>query len=1001
MMLVRLTAHAACLCLVGAMSLWPVQAQDGSPDAVSALIEQLGDAEDADRLAILTQLVDRTYRRAPGDAVQYSDEAITLLDRFPDEALERQLLMQTGRAYDTLRDTTQMLRYAKRLREMDDVLAAGHAAFLTGRTRIRQRRYAGAERSLLVALERYTAMGHDRYQTTVLYNLGISTRRQDKLEVAHDYYDRVSTAYAALGDVRNQGNAVYWMGRVALEAEAFAYAAEVLTDAVALREAVGDSVDLASTHYYAGQAYEEQGDYDQAFVHHTAAFALREALGATFDMARSMNALGDLHEDQGDLQEARALYERARDLFRDMDRLAGVAATTNNMGTTYLAAEEWVEAQAAFATYLDLSRELGDVVREARAYQNLGIAYAGQGNAATALDYFDQARALFRAQGRREPLADTYRSTAQAFAALGAYEEALAAADSSLVLAEALGALPVVREAQQVRGRILEAMGRFADALAAERAAEVAEDALFNPQSQEVIAEVQGAFQTREQRARIAALEQQQQAQRRWLATLVGGVLLMGVIVALLARQQRSRRRELDALERARQAEAERAASLEAADAIKSQFLANISHELRTPLTLALGPVRDLLDGRFEDVDEAQPYFERAERNGERLRRMINQLLEVAELDAGAVSLHLKRHDIAAFCREIVALFDDFARQRGITLTADLTAEPLMLVYDTEHLEKILANLLSNAIKFTSAGGTIGLRVTAAEDTVCLEVRDTGEGIAPEHLPHLFDRFYQANQSNTRRHEGSGIGLALVKELVELHDGHVEAESTLGEGTTVRIYLPTTLLPNGPHLPSEPDEKAENALAASAETQYADDESLAVATEGERPVVLLVEDNADMRAYVRAHLDDGYRVIEASDGQQGLEAAQAEVPDLVISDVMMPEMDGVVLTNALKTDVRTSHIPIVLLTARAAVKDRIAGFEAGADAYLPKPFDPSDLREVVSKWVETYHPGSSLKEEIAKPMVTFSPRNIGLDEELEYENLFTSADLEGNKLVGR
>ncbi|GAB5518868.1 MAG: hypothetical protein RhofKO_11190 [Rhodothermales bacterium] len=944
-MRVRLIACFAYLCLLGGagigLGVSQVWAQAEPAGETSRLVEELATSADEERLSILAELINQTYRSQPEEAVRYSEKALALLARFPDEALKRHVLMQTGRAYDALRDTTRMFDYAERLDRMGETLAAGHAAYLTGRARIRQRDYAAAETSLTEALDRYTVSASDEHRAAALYSLGIATRRQGELETAHDYYEQASLAFADLGNVRSQGDARYWMGRVALDAEAFAYAAEVLTDAISLREAAGDTLGWARAHHSAGEAYEEQGDYAPAFVHHTQAFALREALGATFDMATSLNALGDLHEDQGDLGEARTLYQRAQVLFREVGRLDGVAATTNNIGTTHLAAEEWAEAKVAFTTYLDLSRELGDPVREARAYQNLGVAYTGQGDASTALDYFEQARALFRAQGRREPLADTYRSTAEALAATGAYEDALAATDSALVLSEAIGALPVAHEAHLVRSAIFEEMGRYEEALAALQAAEAAEDALYSPASQAAIAEVQGAFQTREQKRQIEALEREQQAQRQWLMALMAGLALLGIIAALLASRYQARRREVAALERARQAEAERIAGLEQADALKSQFLANISHELRTPLTLAMGPVHDLLDGRFETMDEAEPHFARAQRNGQRLLRLINQLLDVAELDADAVELYLQPHDLVAFCREIAALFEDFAQQRGLTLTTELPAEQLLVVFDGDHMEKIVANLLSNAIKFTPVGGTIRLAVAQEEDTVCLVVKDTGEGIAKDHLPHLFDRFYQAEQASTRRHEGSGIGLALVKELVELHQGRVEAESTLGEGTTVRMYLPATLTPTV-------STTSGDGHPIAAESTYVDVAESPSEPEGasasEHPVLLIVEDNADMRAYLRSHLAAAFDLLEAANGAAGLVQAQEQVPDLIISDVMMPGMDGYALTHALKSDVRTSHIPVLLLTARGAVADQVAGFASGADAYLPKPFDATLLR---------------------------------------------------------
>ncbi|MEM8601677.1 MAG: ATP-binding protein, partial [Bacteroidota bacterium] len=413
---------------------------------------------------------------------------------------------------------------------------------------------------------------------------------------------------------------------------------------------------------------------------------------------------------------------------------------------------------------------------------------------------------------------------------------------------------------------------------------------------------------------------------------------------------------------------AEQAAALRRADAVKTRFLANLTHEFRTPLTLTFGPLDDLLADRYATVDEARPVLRRARRQGERLLRLINQLLDLARMDAEGIRLRPEHGDLAAFLRHRVALFGSRLEERGLAVHLDLPEAPILHAFDPRLLETAVLNLLANAVKFTEPGGTItvGAR-TDALGTATVWIRDTGVGIAPEHLPHVFDRFYQADGSNTRQHEGSGIGLALVQEVAALHGGTVSAESELGVGTTFTLRLPrltgvaqpdaggaapplqvseSTPPPGAETRALAPEDRAGHEATTGANgTAQAPREAVpgADAPESERPVVLVVEDSPDLRAYLRSHLDATYDVIEATDGAEGVRLALEHVPDLVLSDVMMPLLDGFAVLATLKTDPRTSHVPIVLLTARADAESRQLGLGEGADDYLAKPFDMGEV----------------------------------------------------------
>ncbi len=422
----------------------------------------------------------------------------------------------------------------------------------------------------------------------------------------------------------------------------------------------------------------------------------------------------------------------------------------------------------------------------------------------------------------------------------------------------------------------------------------------------------------------------------------------------------------------------QQADELRRANALKSRFLANISHEFRTPLTLTFGPLDDLLSGQFSGIDQARSHLERARRNGHRLLRLINQLLDLSRLDAGALRLHARRYDLVPFLQQRLAVFESLAASRRLRLRFTAEAERLPHVFDAERLETVVLNLISNAFKFTPEGGTITVAVRKDDaGQAVLSVHDTGVGIPPEHLPYLFDRFYQVDGSTTRAREGTGIGLALVKQLVDLHGGHIAVESTVGQGTTFTVTLPEREAgaawgdDGGP----AGSRTAEVVLADLARSRPGGDGAPAEEVGEEATVVLVVEDNADMRAYIRAHLEAAYHVVEAANGVEGLEQARALVPDLVLSDVMMPQMDGFDLLAALKADERTSHVPVVLLTARADVESKLHGLDTGADDYLAKPFNADELNTRVRNLIEQRR---LLREKYSREVLVLGAREVTL-----------------------
>ncbi len=409
---------------------------------------------------------------------------------------------------------------------------------------------------------------------------------------------------------------------------------------------------------------------------------------------------------------------------------------------------------------------------------------------------------------------------------------------------------------------------------------------------------------------------------------------------AIVSKRTDEVRRQKDILE-------EQAKKLLELDRLKSNFFANISHEFRTPLTLIMGQIENLLGASPEELTRKK--LKTALSNSRQLQALINRLLELTKLESGEFRMKVSRTELNSFLRNILSAFESLTERQNIKLEFNRFSNDIYVYIDREKIEEVFNNLISNAIKFTQANGTISLTITLDnknDDFIRIYVADTGIGIKERNLTHIFDRFYQADSSQTRKYEGTGIGLAIVKELVQLHKGVISVKSTQGQGTEFCVQLRK----GKAHLIDEPNidfietgteqNAATESDAYSAAADYAGNDS---EEDPSKEVVLIVEDNHDMRAYIRENLEKDYRIIQAKNGTEGVKKALEAIPDLIITDVMMPAMNGFELTEILKSDNKTSHIPIIMLTAKADEQSKLKGLDKGVDDYLIKPFSTKEL----------------------------------------------------------
>ncbi len=466
-------------------------------------------------------------------------------------------------------------------------------------------------------------------------------------------------------------------------------------------------------------------------------------------------------------------------------------------------------------------------------------------------------------------------------------------------------------------------------------------------------------------------------------ALLVIG-LVYGVIRIVKVRAELRHRLALEKIERDK---------LEEVNKMKLQFFTNISHELRTPLTLLISPLEQYVKEKAFGKKVHKSMI-RMYNNANRLLIMINQLLDIRKSESGLMHFKVAEGNITKFVKEVILSFKGIANRQGVDITFLSKEKKIIAWYDRDQMEKVLFNLLSNALKFTPGPGQIEVQLyydSDKENHFVLAVKDTGVGISSEQIPYIFDRFYQAEIEDdlVSQKRGTGIGLALTKNIIKAHHGEIEVESEKGKGATFKIRLP---LGEAHYSEKEKirDFKNSEELTNYFLTDVSEDEvhfehaevaSVDPSTATNNPKILIVEDNADIRNYLKENLEASHEILEAANGEEGWKSAEKELPELIIADISMPVMDGIELCRKIKTNISTSHIPVVLLTARTSLIFKINGLETGADDYVTKPFNMNLLRTRIKNLIDSR---LRLREKFAKNF-DLSPSGVvmnSLDEDL-------------------
>ncbi|WP_411031838.1 tetratricopeptide repeat protein [Spongiimicrobium sp. 3-5] len=704
--------------------------------------------------------------------------------------------------------------------------------------------------------------------------------------------------------------------------------------AIAIFEQLGNKKKLSDCHFRLGAAYAFNGDEGSALKNFVKSRSIKEEIGDMIGLARVNISLSNLNEENGN-------YEKALDYLRQSlsansgygDRRIN-SIIYNNTGVLYRNWKKYDSSIVYFKKGLEIRQILKSEEGIVQSLANIGDVYQLKGEPNKGIQYYKDAYRLSNTTEYQPRLFNISNKLGLAYL----NEKRLDSAE--FYLSKAYNGLKekndyyALGDSYKNLSLLSEKKGDFKKSLEYHKLYKQVEDSISEFSRNKELAEVQAKHDTAKQEKEINELQQENKSRKLWQNIYaVGGLLalILTVIVFQFFRFRNKKNKELLAIKETQRQQ------LEEVNQLKTRFFHNISHEFRTPLTLILGPLEQLKKA----VDATmQPTVDIIERNGKRLLKLINQLLDLSKIEEGKISLKAAHIDIVPLLKGCVTSFQSMAEIKEVDLSLDLKKQSYFLYVDQAKLEEVIINLLSNALKYTPSGGRVTLDVDQSKNHLCVTVSDTGNGIPKEELSYIFNRFYQASNANTENQIGTGIGLALVKELVELHKGTITVDSEVGKGSSFKVNLPL----GKEHLSADEMVTITSTSKTLIEQKVPDvlieDE---IIENDELPILLLIEDNADLRTYIKSILKNDYCIKEAIDGEDGISQAIELVPDIIISDLMMPKVDGLEVSKTLKEDVRTSHIPIILLTARSSKEDKIEGLKSLADDYLTKPFNNEEL----------------------------------------------------------
>ncbi len=698
---------------------------------------------------------------------------------------------------------------------------------------------------------------------------------------------------------------------------------------------MGDKKGLTDSYNNMGVIYAYQGNYEKALGAYFEVLKLREEIDDKKGMGDSFNNIGIIYGHQGNYEKALEVYFKALKIRQEIDDEKGMAASFNNIGRIYDREGNYEKALDAYLTSLKICETFGNQRGMSMSYNNIGGVHYKKDNYEKALEYNLKALEIAKAIGHKDLISSASIYSGQVYQKQKQWRPAQDYLKEGLQLAQETGHKEEIKVSAELLAQVEKELGNYQAAYTYHVLFKAMADSLQNEEQTREITRLEMNYEFEQEkdslefanaRQRIS-LEKDIERGRVFKVWASLAILLLASFITVLILFLRARNR------------ANR--QLKALDETKSRFFANVSHELRTPLTLLSAPLKQVLADTSQIWHaNNQQLLAIAQENTHQLKAYVNDILDLSRLENSQLQLETSQVQLGDLIKRIFANYDTLAQHQLIeyNLEMDSSLEVIWVSLDAKKFEKVLNNLISNAIKFTPSKGWVEVAASKENAQLVMKVSDTGSGIDPKDLPHIFDRFSQSRQPNQLMQGGSGIGLAIVKEYTQLLQGKVSVSSELNKGSTFTLKLPIREVAAPPIIAEVEDAN----LSLEDQALILQNGSGAL-VENKEFTVLIVEDHPQMQQYIRNLLQTDYRTLVAYNGLNALEIIENEPVDLIVSDVMMPQMDGFALVEKLKNSEAYHHIPIILLTALGDEAHRIKGLMLGVNEYLAKPFSPQEL----------------------------------------------------------
>ncbi|AXG70752.1 sensor histidine kinase TodS [Kordia sp. SMS9] len=812
----------------------------------------------------------------------------------------------------------------------------------------------------------FKELGIKQPQARILFNIGTAYFQSSNFNAALDNYHSSRKLYEELKDTVKviENKSFIGLAHLNLQQEdsAFYYIDQVFD----YYKEKGKVNALIFEYQKVGEWYFLQGKLTKTLQLYYDALKSAEELKNKAQVANMYRLIGNVHKSQDNFEQAINYHEQALENYGVLKDSSNVAKTKNDISELFIKTNQYQKALSYSTKALQQFQSFQDSCQIRESQLIIGKAYLGLQKLDSATNYLNKVLPKSSICNLPELITEAYIALGQVYISQNQESTAVTNFEKALTSANATNDRQGIKEATKYLYPIYQRKGNYQKAFETLELYQASKDSLFDADNTRTLIQKELEYEYEKQKQEEVFLQQQNELKQqqvverqRWIIYIV--ILMSLALIAIvfsLYRNSANKKKANELLNQQNLEIAKQKAALEELDVSKSRLYANISHELRTPLTLISSPIQYMLSNEKNQFDANQiQQLELVKRNTKQLKGLVDDILALSKLESNKLELYEETLDINAFVSRSVSNYHSLAKHLGITyeFKSEIPEETYVLL-DREKVEKIINNLISNAMKHTPSSGYVTFLAAVDNDILHIQVTDSGFGIPEEDLPHIFDRFFQSKNADNTLQGGTGIGLALVKELVQLMNGKITVSSEVGKGSIFSLYLPFKEIGSS--------KVEETAAFFAEEVEDLPDTNEHFTKNTQQYNLLIVEDHPDMQRFIQQLLNPKYNVYTANNGKQALEVLKKTTIDLIVSDVMMPEMDGQALLKALKNHESYYAIPVIMLTALSNDDSKLEALMLGVDDYLSKPFSPEELMARVHNLLERYTVRQMVAKEI-------------------------------------